>query len=177
MNHKFFKSIVSCISMDKSHHLILVSSLLLCSTISALFMIMRIEIPGSSLFLRILFFPFECIVLLSKTLVSHGGILLSSPVLYLMGVSISAAFLILLLYFFPKKMIYIGLGLFFFIFLVLVGKSAYIGIFYIFQETITAKFQSLRTFLEFSIALFILYGVLGTGILPTEEKGRSLNKE
>jgi hypothetical protein len=52
--------------------------------------------------------------------------------------------------------------------LVLVGKSAFIGIIYIFQETITAAYQSLRTFIEFVITLIILYIVLGS-ITPQNE--------
>lgn len=154
--------------MNESHRLMIISSLLLCSAFSAFFMIMRIEMPGSSLLMKILFFPFVGIVSLSNALVTHRGILLSSPVLYLMGISVSAAFLILLLHISPKKITYIGLGLFFFIFLVLVGKSAFIGIIYIFQETITAAYQSLRTFIEFVITLIILYIVLGS-ITPQNE--------
>jgi hypothetical protein len=156
--------------MNKTDPMIIVILLFLSSLSTAILMILRMAIPGSPLLLNVLFFPFSGIIYLSNFLVTQGGILISSPIIFLAGISTTALFLIFLLYKAPKIIVYAGLGFFFFVFLVLVGKYSFIGMGYLFQSTPKAMYESLRTCIEFIIALFLLYIILEGITIP--EKGK-----
>ena len=155
-------------SMKNHYSLGIIIILFICSLSAAVCMMLRISIPGSSLFLKILVFPFHGIVWLSNVVVTHTGILISSPLIFLGGISVSAVFFLLLFYGIPKKIIYIGLALFFFGFFVLVGKNSFIRMFFLLQSTPEAMYESLRTFLEFIIALFLLHKLLQGVTLPED---------
>jgi hypothetical protein len=156
--------------MNKMHSMIIVTLLFLFSLSTAVLMILRVAIPGSPYLLKTLFFPFNGIVWLSNFLVAQGGILISSPIIFLAGISTTTLVLIFLLYKAPKIMIFAGLGFFFFVFLVLIGKHSFIGMVYLFQSTPKAMYGSLRTCIEFIIALFLLYILLEGIKMP--EKGK-----
>jgi FtsH-binding integral membrane protein len=109
-----------------------------------------------------LYFPFYATVYLSSLLRQWTGVQMIAPVLSLIGVILSGLYLVLLLKKFPRNIVYLGVGVIFFVFLLIVGRNVFVRFVYIPHSTnLRTAVYSGRVFFEFLVGLVILYLILG----------------
>lgn len=100
---------------------------------------------------------FETSLLVSRT----GGVFFPLPYVFLIGVVLSAFYLVLLTRKVPPSLFYCGVSVLFFVFLIVVGQNVFVRITFLPRATgIKAVLSSLRTIFDFSVALIILYILL-----------------
>lgn len=161
------------ISMDSLRRLAISCSILVGSAVASLLFISGMNLGMSVPIKWVLYFPFYGTLLISSVIWHMVGIRVLSPILFLAGVVLSAVYVVSLLENLPKNIKYWGLGVVFFIFLLICGRAAFAQVIYVPHSTsMGAAVHSVKVFLEFLGVLVLLYVVLKEVGSTSSEKGK-----
>lgn len=149
------------ISMDSLRRLAISCSVLAGSAVASLLFVSGMNLGMPVPVKWVLYFPFYGTLFISSVIWHLVGIRVLSPILFLAGVVLSAVYVVYLLENLPKNIKYWGLGVIFFIFLLICGRAAFVQIIYVPNSTSTASaVHSVKVFLEFLGVLVLLHLVL-----------------
>ena len=148
--------------MDPLQRFAILCSLVTGSAVASLLFISGID-PGIAVPVRwVLYFPSYGIAFLNPLVSEACGTNIVSPLLFFAGVVLTAVYWIVLVEKVPKNRGYVGLGVLFFIFLVVYGRAAFVNIIYVpLAPSLKTVVYSVKGFLEFLVGLALLYVVLG----------------
>lgn len=148
-------------SMDSLQRLAVPILLLVGSAAASLLFILRINLGILTVAKWVLWFPLYGTSYLSSLLWQIAGLWVTGPVVFLAGVFFCAVFFVILLEKIPRKAVFIGVGMLFFIFLLITGRDAFVQFIYIPQaSTLGTAVYSVKVFVEFLIGLLLLYLLL-----------------
>lgn len=137
----------------------IIALVIISSAVSSLLFIEGTHIYASELVTYVLYFPFY-VVFEITFLVASAGIYIPLPYVFLIGTIFSAACLFFLIRKFPSLSC-AGIGVIFFLFLVIVGQGVFVKTIYLPHVTgIVTLLTSLRVLLEFLIGLAVIYVLL-----------------
>lgn len=145
--------------MDSLKRLVVLTSLLVGSAIAALLFISGVGFNMSPV-AWMLYFPFYGTLYISSLVWQFTGLRVMSPLLFLIGVILTTVYFFILMEKAPK-VAYVGGGVLFFIFLLICGRAVFVRFIYLPQSTtLEAAVYSVKVFVEFLVALALLYLVL-----------------
>lgn len=147
--------------MDSLQRTGIVGSLLAGSAVAAVVLISGIDSGGLTLIKWGLYLPFYGIYYLFFSLLQISGIRVLNPILFLVGVVLSAVYLVVLMEKVPRRIMYCAVGVLFFIFLLIAGRSVFVQFIYVPQSPLRTAVNSAKVLVEFLVALALLYLVLG----------------
>lgn len=155
--------------MDSLHRLAVLDSLVVGSAVAALLFIAGTRMNPIGI-KWVLFFPFYAVLYIFSIVWQITGVSLLFPVLALIGAAFSAVYLVVLLEKIPGNTKYAGVGIFFFIFLLVCGRAVFVRLIYLPQSAnLGTALHSIKVFLEFMVGLAVLYQVLGDVRIPWQE--------
>ncbi|MBU7010544.1 MAG: hypothetical protein HXS46_07620 [Theionarchaea archaeon] len=147
--------------MDSLQRLAVPISLLVGSAAASLLFILRITLGILTVAKWVLWFPLYGTSYLSSLLWQITGLWVTGPLVFLAGVFFCAVFFVILLEKVPQKAAFIGVGMLFFIFLLITGRDAFVQFIYVPQaSTLGTAVYSVKVFAEFLIGLLLLYLLL-----------------
>ncbi len=152
-----------------------VSGLLVGSSVSSLFLIGGVDLSMLFAVRWVLYFPFFGVFYLFSLMERFSGLEVFFPIVFLVGVVFTAWYLAVLLDRAPRKIVYVGVGVVFFLFLLVVGRGAFTSFIFLPQTTrLRTALGSVKTFVEFLIVLVLLYCVLDDISLEEVGKGKPI---
>ncbi|MBU7047537.1 MAG: hypothetical protein HXS54_13970 [Theionarchaea archaeon] len=147
--------------MDSLQRLTISCTIFAGSAVASLLVISGMNLNVPTPVKWILYFPFYGTLLGSSVIWQLTGIRVLTPILFLIGVVFSAVYVVFLLEKLPKNVKYLGIGIVFFIFLLICGRAAFVQIIYVPHATsVGAAVRSIKVFSEFLVILALLYVVL-----------------
>jgi hypothetical protein len=118
----------------------------------------------------VVYLPFYGVIHLSSVVWQLTGIRVLSPLVFLVGVVLSAVYVVIIMEKMPARLVYAGMGVLFFIFLLIVGRAAFVQFIFVPLSTAKAAVYSVKVFFEFLVVLVLVYLVCGeAGYFSLEE--------
>jgi hypothetical protein len=147
--------------MEPAKRTSIITGIITLSALSSLLFISGVNNHVLDLIPHGIYLPFYVIFEISLLVSRIGGIFFPLPYVFLTGAVLSAFYLVLLTRKVPSSLFYCGIGVLFFLFLIVVGQNVFVRIIFLPRATsIKAVLSSLRTIFDFSVALIILYILL-----------------
>ncbi len=157
--------------MDSLQRLGISASLLVGSAVASILYIVGAGLNMSAPVKWVLYFPFYGVLYFFSLVWELTGFRALNQILFLVGVVLTAVYLAILLEKIPRNVVYCGLGVIFFVFLLILGRGVFVRLISVSQSTLGTAVYSVKVFLEFLICLVILYVVLGEGSVWDKNKG------
>ena len=149
--------------MNSLQRLGISASLLVGSAVASMLYISGAGLNMSAPVKWVLYFPFYGVLYFSSFVWEMTGFRALNQIVFLVGVVLTAVYLVVLLEKIPRNVVYFGLGVIFFVFLLILGRTVFVRFIFVPQSMLGAAVYSVKVFLEFLICLVILYVVLGEG--------------
>ena len=109
----------------------------------------------------VVYLPFYGVIRLASLVWELTGIRVLSPFVFLAGVVLSAVYLVVIMEKMPDRLVYAGMGVLFFIFLLIVGRAAFVQFIFVPLSTAKATVYSVKVFFEFLVVLVLVYLICG----------------
>jgi len=157
--------------MDSFKRSVICALLLTWSATASLLFVSGVDLGLTVPAKWILYFPsYGTLYLLS--LVWHLiGIRVVNPLLFMIGVTSCAVCFAIFQEKLPKNVVYAGVGILFFVILVITGRAVFVQVIYIPQSPrLSLTIQYITSFVEFLVALVLLYLVLDDVDIPFQKK-------
>lgn len=141
------------------------SSLVVGSAVAAILFIAGVD---GGVFVSVkwaLYLPFYGVLFMDSLVQQATGFSVLTPVLFLAGVVLSGVYLTILLKKIPFYVGCIGVGVIFFVFLLISGRNVFVRIMYVPLSPVDTAVYAVKVFCEFLVGLVVLYVVVGEGSL------------
>jgi hypothetical protein len=147
--------------MEPVKRMSIITGIITLSALSSLLFISGVNNHVLELIPYGIYLPFYVVFETSLLVGRTGGIFFPLPYVFLIGVVLSASYLVLLTRKVPPSLCYCGVSVLFLVFLIVVGQNVFVKIIFLPRATsIKAVLFSLRTIFDFSVALILLYILL-----------------